>query len=118
MTDESIRRAVAEFKAESADFASPRAEAEWGRIADWDVSGVRSMRRLFNYAGRFRGDLSLWEVGACVDMRAMFQGARAFEADLSAWSVGAGTKTTKTPDMFAGARAFDVARHAPWFEGR
>ena len=115
MTDESIRRAVEEFRAESADFASPRAEAEWGRIADWDVSGVRSMRALFQCADKFRGDLSLWEMGACVDMHRMFQYATAFRADLSAWSVGAGTDTH---DMFLFADAFDRARHAPWLKRR
>ena len=139
MTDESIRRAVAEFKAESADFASPRAEAKWGRIADWDVSGVRSMRNMFAGAG-IEGDLSLWEVGACVDMdgmfdhaaafnadlsawlvgacknmNSMFQYAEAFDADLSAWPVGAGTDMRA---MFHGATAFDRERHAPWLERR
>ena len=42
-TNESIRQAVAEFKAESADFNSPKAEKKWGPVADWDVSEVTNM---------------------------------------------------------------------------
>ena len=42
-TNESIRQAVAEFKAESADFNSPKAEKKWGPVADWDVSEVTDM---------------------------------------------------------------------------
>ena len=42
-TNKSIRRAVAEFKAESRDFNSPKAESKWGPLADWDVSNVTNM---------------------------------------------------------------------------
>ena len=42
-TNESIRQAVAEFKAESADFNSPKAEKKWGPVAYWDVSEVTNM---------------------------------------------------------------------------
>ena len=42
-TNRSIRRAVAEFKAESADFDSPKAERKWGPLADWNVSNVTDM---------------------------------------------------------------------------
>ena len=118
LTNESIRQAVKEFTAKPGMFSKdPRgkAEAKWGRIADWDVSGVRSMRRLFECARRFRGYLSLWDVGACENMYGMFNNATAFSADLSAWSLGAGTDTDY---MFYDADAFDEARHAPWLERR
>ena len=42
-TNKSIRRAVAEFKAESRDFNSPKAERKWGPLAYWDVSKVTNM---------------------------------------------------------------------------
>ena len=42
-TNESIREAVADFKAESQDFKSPKAERKWGPLADWDVSNVTNM---------------------------------------------------------------------------
>eukprot|EP00966_Prymnesium_polylepis_P321285 7377588-Prymnesium_polylepis.1 len=38
MTNESIRQAVKKFFEESTDFRSPKAEAKWGPIAEWDVS--------------------------------------------------------------------------------
>ena len=44
-TNESIRQAVAEFKAESADFRSPTAEGKWGPLAYWNVSEVTDMSR-------------------------------------------------------------------------
>ena len=45
MTNESIRQAVAEFKAESAAFDSPNAERKWGPLADWNVSNVTDMHQ-------------------------------------------------------------------------
>eukprot|EP00966_Prymnesium_polylepis_P111683 2583542-Prymnesium_polylepis.1 len=36
MTNESIRQAVKEFFEESKDFRSPKAEAKWGPVAEWD----------------------------------------------------------------------------------
>eukprot|EP00966_Prymnesium_polylepis_P132004 3052754-Prymnesium_polylepis.1 len=38
ITNESIRKALKEFFEESEDFRSPKAEAKWGPIAEWDVS--------------------------------------------------------------------------------
>ena len=63
MTNETIKAAVKEFAAESAEFNSPQAEAKWGRIADWDVSEVSSMYELFEDHRKFNADLSLWDVG-------------------------------------------------------
>ena len=68
MTNESIRAAVAEFKAESPDFASPHAEAKWGRVADWDVSRVHDFSTLFHREKEFNEDLSLWDVGNATTM--------------------------------------------------
>ena len=47
LTDATISIAVAEFKAESVKFDGPRAISKWGRVAEWDVSQVVSMRELF-----------------------------------------------------------------------
>ena len=44
-TNESIRQAVAEFKAESAAFDSPNAERKWGPLAYWNVSEVTDMNQ-------------------------------------------------------------------------
>ena len=88
LTDESIRVAVDMFKAESRDFDSPVAAARWGRVADWDVSSVVSMTRLFEGAAAFDQDIGGWEVGAVRDMSFMFDGA-AFDASESApWYTG------------------------------
>ena len=104
LTDETIRTAVAEFGAESANFDSPRAAAKWGRVADWDVSKVVSMRQLFYSWSQFDQDIGGWQVGAVTNMSHMFSGAAAFDQDIGGWQVGA---VTDMRDMFNGARAFD-----------
>ena len=68
MSNESIREAVREFAAESADFNSPNAEAKWGRIADWNVLQVTDMNLLFEGKRKFNSDVSKWNVGNVTDM--------------------------------------------------
>ena len=80
MSNESIREAVAEFAAESEDFNSPNAEAKWGRIADWNVSEVASMKELFRNQKKFNGDVSKWDVGNVTDMFVSRFPARALAA--------------------------------------
>ena len=92
LTDESIKEAVKEFRFKSSkaeqEEARGAAEAKWGRVADWDVSGVTSMAWLFYEAREFSEDLGLWDVSACEYMQY----------------------------MFSGATAFDAANHAPWYK--
>ena len=66
-------------------FQNPSAtEALYGPIAQWDVSKVTNMRRLFCGEHDFNGDLSKWDVSSVTGMDGMFCGARAFNGDLSA----------------------------------
>ena len=119
LTDESIQQAVEEsrFECSKAEQEEARgaAEAKWGRVADWDVSGVTSMEELFNDAREFSEDLGLWDVSACESMAYMFYGAAAFNGDVAAWDVSACEDMKR---MFAGAAAFDAAKHAPWYNAR
>ena len=80
------------------------AEAVHGPIAQWDVSGVTDMRRMFFGAVAFNGDLSKWDVSSVTDMQGMFSGADAFNGDLSKWDV---SSVTDMRGMFCGAYAFD-----------
>ena len=85
MTDESIRAAVAAFRAESAAFDSPRAAAKW----DWDVAHVVGMYRLFFGCELFNEPIGDWQVGAVTTMENMFRGAAAFDQQIGDWQVGA-----------------------------
>ena len=94
MTNDTIKRAVREYLAESADGQnSPKARAKWGPMEEWDTSQVTSMRRLFYFKDEFSLDLSAWDVGRVADMHRMFEDATAFTSDLSAWDVGRVTDT-------------------------
>ena len=143
LTDESIKDAVGEFRFRISSRAEQEeargaAEAKWGRVADWDVSGVTSMQGLFEGAREFSEDLGLWDVSACESMSCMFMSAAAFDGDLASWDVSA---CEDMEDMFCAARAFggdvagwdvsacenmknmfwnatafDAAKHAPWYK--
>ena len=113
MTNESIKQAVREFKEESADFKSPKAEAKWGRVSDWDVSQVTSMYELFEDAREFNEDLHMWEVANVTTMYCAFRNAAAFNGDLSSWNV---SKVERMTNMFAGTNGgnYDTKAKAPW----
>ena len=64
----------------------PVAEAKWGHIADWDVSSVVNMSRLFSGAQDFDEDIGDWDVRAVRDMTSMFSCATNFNQDLSRWA--------------------------------
>jgi surface protein len=141
MTDATIREAVKAFWVEGggqakADFLhSPNAEARYGPVSAWDVSGVSTMRELFCGCRSFAADVSGWDVSGVTNMISVFDNCQSFAADvldwdvagvqdmrylfcncprftanLSAWRVGAGTHTR---GMFRGADAFD-RKGAPW----
>ena len=142
LTDESIKEAVEEFRFKSSraeqEAARGAAEAKWGRVADWDVSGVTSMERLFCETKEFSEDLGLWDVSACENMNGMFYRAKAFSGGVAGWDVSAcesmefmfedakafngdlaGWDVSACEDMtgmFSGATAFDAAKHAPWYK--
>ena len=52
-----------------------QAEASYGHISQWRVSGVTDMCEMFAHAGSFNQDLSGWDVSAVTNMRYMFDGA-------------------------------------------
>ena len=73
-------------------------------VGDWDVSSVRSMRRMFDGAVSFNAPLGKWDVSRVEDMSAMFRNARAFDQPLGGWDVG---RVTSMQSMFEGAVAFN-----------
>ena len=86
-------------------FQNPSAtEALYGPIAQWDVSKVTNMRRLFCGEHDFNGDLSKWDVSSVTDMRWMFHRARAFNCDLSMWDT---SHVVDMGRMFKNAHAFN-----------
>ena len=95
MSNESIREAVKEFAAESEDFNSPNAEAKWGRIADWNVSEVTSMKELFEIRNKFNGDVSKWDVGKVTTMQVSRSRARRMRTARARRSSGRGAAASK-----------------------
>ena len=84
-------------------------------MADWDVSLVTSMARLFeddeSYFGTrdfttFNADIGGWNVSSVTDMGSMFAGATAFNQDIGGWDV---SSVTDMRSMFSGAVVFDQA---------
>ena len=67
-TKASLETAV---KAYNADVAS--AEATYGPIANWDVSAISDMRRLFYNLENFDVDISSWETSGVTNMKEMFR---------------------------------------------
>merc|ERR1712072_1169371 len=49
-----------------------QAEARYGHISQWRVSGVTNMFHMFNGASSFNQDLSGWDVSGVTDMHGMF----------------------------------------------
>ena len=64
-------------QAYNADVAS--AEATYGPIANWDVSGITDMSELFYYLKNFDADISSWHTSGVTNMRNMF-GVRSIHA--------------------------------------
>ena len=61
-----LRTAVYAFNANPAS-----AIATYGPVADWDVSAITDMSRLF-YSQKFNADLSNWDTSGVTDMSQMF----------------------------------------------
>ena len=73
-TKASLKTAV---QAYNADVAS--AEATYGPVANWDVSGITDMSELFYYLKNFDADISSWHTSGVTNMRNMF-GVRSIHA--------------------------------------
>ena len=62
-----------------------------GPIAEWDVSRVTDMSRIFADAKSFTGELSKWDVSRVTTMSGMFAFVAPFNGDLSKWDVSSVT---------------------------
>ena len=69
-----------------------------------DLSGVTSMRGMFDGATSFNGDISGWNVSGVTDMSYMFFGTTSFNGDISGWNVSG---VTNMSNMFFGAAPFN-----------
>ena len=105
-TKASLETAV---QAYNADVAS--AEATYGPLADWDVSGITDMSYLFYNLKNFNADISNWETSGVTDMSNKF-GVRSTPAlnlrpDPSPARCLRLTPVTTTSSLFQGALAFN-----------
>jgi len=67
-TKDDLQTAVQEFNANVTS-----AEATYGPIADWDVSGITDMSYLFYNLKNFNADVSSWKTSGVTNMSYMFQ---------------------------------------------
>merc|ERR1711965_1216922 len=66
------------------------AEATYGHISSWDVSGVTDMKVLFHTwrnpsCSTFNDDISGWDVSSVTNMLGMFLDASSFNQCLDSW---------------------------------
>ena len=75
-------------------------------IADWDISGVTSLRKMFHSSDyiSFNADISGWDTSNVVDMSAAFDGAQAFNQNIGSWDT---QQVTDMKFMFNNAQAFN-----------
>ena len=77
-TTASLKTAVQAFNANPT-----AATAEYGPLADWDVSGITDMSYLFKDLKDFNADVSNWDTSSVTNMYQMFYDAAAFNQPLS-----------------------------------
>ena len=97
-TKDDLQTAV---QAYNVDVAS--AEATYGPIADWNVSAISDMSRLFWFLRNFNADISSWDTSGVTKMNGMFYLALAINQPMSFETSG----VTDMYDMFAYASAFN-----------
>ena len=68
------------------------------------LSGVASMKNMFDRASSFNGTISGWGVSSVTDMSGMFRGASDFNQPLSSWDV---SSVTDMSNMFRDASSFN-----------
>ena len=68
-----------------------------------DLSGVASMREMFNGAASFNGNITKWDTSSVTDMASMFFGAASFDQPLDCDT----SSVTDMYGMFAGASSFN-----------
>ena len=101
-----LTRSDADFKpaVEAWLAGSVQAEATYGHISNWLVSGVTDMCRTFCYDTGFNEDLSRWDVSSVTNMNSMFSQAWSFNQDLSRWDV---SLVTDMRSIFFNARSLE-----------
>ena len=65
--------------------------AIYGTIADWDVSKIRDMTRLFEFESSFNEPIGAWNTSAVTNMGYMFYGADDFNQPIGVWNTSAVT---------------------------
>ena len=80
-------------------------------LTTWNVTRVRNFSEMFAGAAAFDGDISTWDTSQAVTLHKMFDQAVAFHGNLSAWNV---TRVTNMHGMFRGAVAFDGPDLGAW----
>merc|ERR1711935_52028 len=77
--------------------------AEYGPVAEWDVSAITDMSWLFHNLKNFNADISNWDTSSVTNMYHMFYGASAFNQALRFDT----SKVTNMNSMFSSASAFN-----------
>lgn len=72
-------------------------------LTNWDVSTITDMSEMFKESD-FNGNISNWNLGSVTNMSSMFTEAESFNSDISAWNT---ENVTDMSFMFNMAKAFD-----------
>ena len=77
-----------------------------GNISDWDVSNIKSMRGMFYGCDELESvvDISKWDVSNVTDMSFMFNDCKKFNQDISKWDV---SNVTNMYCMFDECKSFN-----------
>ena len=73
-------------------------------INHWDTSSIQNMISMFDSATAFNQDIGNWNTEKVTDMSSMFLGATAFNQDIGSWNTA---KVTDMNAMFFSATAFN-----------
>ena len=73
-------------------------------ISKWDVSNVKDMSYAFAGCGSFNGDISKWDVSNVTNMEAMFYNSLSFNSNISKWNV---SNVINMSYMFYNCREFN-----------
>ena len=75
---------ISEVTTAYATFLNSEVDAS-DNVANWNVSNITNMSRMFQNAAVYNGPVGTWDVSNVIDMSSMFSGAAVFDQDLSAW---------------------------------
>ena len=83
----------------------------YGEIANWDVSKVTNMSRLFHWHYDFNQPIGSWDTSAVTDMQSMFYYTWKFNQPMCSWNTSA---VTDMQSPSGGARV--TARELTWLQ--